>query len=347
MAPPDIDTLDHVNHNDATTTATPATTGVEVHPRLRLRHRPIAKPRSLLLPALLAAAVVLCGCTDTDGPAADATTTPAVTSTTAASTVPPVNPDNLADGIADITEGDTVGLTTATLPEPPRNFTRAEVVAFANRAIDIARRGTAPALNGLDPAEAFDYVFKNQYQASRQDARRSTEAAAGGYDWEWAWASLFDQPPAEPAVILAANWQVESVPSKRADGATAPRLQVSLSTAFEYLVPREGQDTADTETAGQTTMEPIVVLRTIIVAGFEPLGGPDWWPGIGVQANPLFGGKCAPVNGSILTPARSAETLSSDLETLRNYIAEPDRVDTAATSEGAGLADYVEKYCED
>ena len=134
-----------------------------------------------------------------------------------------------------------------------------------------------------------------------------------------------------------ARWQLDTAPGTLNDGTEAPRLQVTLSTAIEHLIKND--------TSGQS--EPVVVQRTVIIRGFKPLGGPDWWPGIGIQMTPLFGGKCAPANGSILTPSDNPKILKDDLKSLRSFINKPTEVNAEASSDASSIKEFLDLYCED
>jgi hypothetical protein len=312
---------------------------------LALTRRP-ARTAVWLVPLTALTLTLLTGCSSNNqqsepsptGSAPDATTS----STPTASTTP--NTSDTAADINKLTGGKTVELTTDTLPAPPDGYTQAEVTAFAERAIELVQRGMTPDLSDKSPRDAFNYVFANQYPASTKATQAALQAAAGDYDWEWSWATRFDTKPSEPAKVLVARWQVETVPNEQPDG--RPMLQVSLATATEHLIPDTPNN--DSGGSGDTTVNdlvPVVARRTVIIQGTKPLGGPDWWPAIGIQSENLFGGKCVPVNGSIITPAHDPATIREDLATLRTFIKTPNKVNAGDTN--TSIADYVKNYCED
>lgn len=289
-----------------------------------------------MAPLTLFAALALTACSNNGSDPAEPTTAASSTATPPASSAPPENPTAVA--IAKLTGDKTVELTTDTLPKPPTGFTKEEVTAFADRAMDLIERGISPDVTTMSEDAAFKYVFANQYSES-SDATRQAFEGIGDYSYAWAVASLFDEPPTEPAKVLAARWQVTTSEGTTADGSTAPILQVALSVAVEHQV-------ADDNAAATSATAPIVMQRTVIIKGFKPLGGEQWWPTIGYQATPLFGGKCAPINGAILTPAHKPTTIREDMARLRKYITKPNAIDVEA-SEGSDLGEYVQKYCED
>lgn len=283
--------------------------------------------------SVVAVLVVLCGACSSD----NVETPPRTDSRAEKSKTGKMSPT--AEAVDEMTGGRTVGVTTDTLPPPPEGFTAEELRAFADRAIDIAQRGASPKLQGKTPTEAFDYVFANQFPATTQAARAGSVAAAGSFDWEWSWASLFKAQPREAAKVLAARWQVDTVPGTLDDGTDAPQLQVTLSTVVEHLVPSQAG-------MGKGTAEPVVMQRAVTVQGYKPLGGSTFWPGIGVQTTPLLGGKCAPVNGSILTAAEDPGTVRKDLKALRDFLRTPERVNAESSTTGGDLADSVKRYCD-
>lgn len=297
---------------------------------------------------LLLSVVALAGCSN-DAP--DETPQPADSSTSnsPARDAPP-KLDATAMKIDELVGEVNLRPTTETLPAAPPGFNDAEVAAFADRAIDIVTRGVAAGLTRKSPSAAYNYVFANQYRASRESSRQATQDSAGRYDWEWAWASRFDTEPAVPARFLTSRWQVETETIQLNDGTPDELLRVILSVSIEHLVPHTstGGDKDDADSTGDDlVVHPIVMQRKVIVQGLNPLGGPKWWPGIGVQASPLFGGGCAPVNGSILTPATRPKTLNRDLERLADYIDHPKKVDTDSISDDGDLAAFVAQTCED
>ncbi|WP_134765129.1 hypothetical protein [Nocardioides sp. 1609] len=196
----------------------------------------------------------------------------------------------------------------------------------------------------MAPLDAFNYTFSNQYRASTRAARIATTAAVGDFDWEWAWVSLLEPVPTKQPEILALRWQVQSTPGELADGEPAPQIGVSLSVAIKH----EARDDAPDATSGtaDSASRPIVVERTVVVRGFKPQGGPQWWPAIGVQTSMYFGGKCAPVNGSILTPSADPKIVAADLRAFRNFVKSPEVIDPSARSNAEDVADYVDKYCD-
>ena len=291
----------------------------------------------------LAIGLIASGCTsnDTDGPASPDSTAPHAASGSATA-------DPTTAAIAAMTKGAPVALTLSDLPNPPPGFSQQELQAFADRAIDITERGSSAEVATMTPTQAFDFVFDGQFEATKQAAADGSRAAAGTYDWEWAWASLSEMTPIQPARILDARWQVSTVPGKLADGTPSRQLQVVLSTAIEHFISRgptkEGDDRAD---QAEQQVRPIVVKRSIIVRGFKPLGGAEWWPAIGVQTTPFFGGKCAPVNGSVLTPSDDPSVLQEDLKKLEAYLDDRDDIDAGASSNSTSMREYVDEYCED
>lgn len=239
--------------------------------------------------------------------------------------------------------------TTQELPAAPRGFSDAEVKALADRAVDLVTRGVAPGLSKMSPSSAFDYVFANQYPATTASSRRATKDAAGRYDWEWGWASRFADEPSIPARFLESRWEIETEATPLGNGRSRTVLRVSLSVAVQHLIPDTANDRQATgsDSAEEPLMRPIVIQRTVIVQGFKPLGGPKWWPGVGLQARPFFGGQCAPVNGSILTPATRPKTLERDFERLAEYLDDPVNVDENTVSDAGDLSELVDKYCEE
>lgn len=306
---------------------------IQPPPSSRRTHTPRRTSRASALAAML---LIVTGCASEPD---DEPTPPDPVASTRPGTPPPSDATpELLQSIEAIAPTQPVELNLDKLPKAPSGFTEAEVEASAERAIDLIRRGVSPDLEGKTPRAAFEYVFANQYSDTTEQAAQASRTATGKYDWEWAWASLFETQPITPARFLALRWQVEVIPSELASGAKADLLQVTLSTAIEHRVPNG--------TGTGSSVAPIVVQRAVIINSFKPLGGPDWWPAVGMQANPLFGGKCAPVNGSLLTPARRQATLNSDLRRLREYMSEPTRINTRAVSDGGQIGDYVQRYCE-
>ena len=240
----------------------------------------------------------------------------------------------------DAATSQTAHLNLSNLPAAPAGFTAADVRAFAKRAVELIERGSSPDLTGKSPTDAFNYVFANQYPDTKRQAANDSQAAADGYDWQWAWATQFATRPLGPPTILDAQWQVQTVPGELPDGTAMPRLQVVLSTATKHLVAD------DRDPSGPPA--PIVVKRAVIVDGYRPRGGPLWWPAVGVQTETWFGGKCAPSNGSVMTPAHRPSTLKADLRALQNYLSKPPvKVDTGAVSTANSIGDYLRRYCED
>jgi hypothetical protein len=334
------------HREDAGQSRTPTGRRSDKHEATAPRPRDAPTATASLMRRAAAATVLvllLAGCSDNGdpGPAGPAETAdapktaPTPTSAASSSTITAVRA---------ITGGEAVELTKADLPDsPPDGFNRAEVEALADRALDLARRGVSPALEGLSPADAFAYVFAGQYPRTTEAARDDSRAATGGYDWEWAWASLFDKQPRTPARVLSARWTVESEPAKLGDGTSAPLLRVVLSVIFEHDVPVE---TTEDAAGSPGPVEPVLVKRSIVVQGYRPLGGPAWWPAVGVQTEPLLGGKCAPVNGSLLTPTRNQKIIREDLQKLRTALNDPADIDASSESTAGSIKAYVEKFCD-
>jgi hypothetical protein len=244
-----------------------------------------------------------------------------------------------ADDVRAIAGRGAARITMTDLPAPPDGFNAAEVRALAERLKDIAQRGVSPRLNGLAPDAAFDFVFANQYPQTTDLARTKSREATGQYDWQWAWASLFELAPTTSAAFLKVRWQADAVPGTLDDGTAAPQLQLSLITAIEHDLPPTG--------GAESDIAPVVMKRTLTAQSFRPLGGPGWWPAIGVQSEPLFGGKCAPKNGSLLTPTSDPEIIHEDLRKLRQLVKSDKAVDTAAVSTASSTSEYFAKYCRD
>lgn len=285
----------------------------------------------------------LSACSQDDAkPSTSPTSTPVSVDTMKPSAPPKKSPTLVR--LEQITGRKTASLDLAELPAPPAGFNRQEVEAFAKRAIEVIERGIAPQLTDMTPEQAFDFVFATQYPETTELSRSSSATAAGRYDWEWAWASMFQSPPEKPATILAAHWQADTVSGTLSDGTSAPQLVLTLSATIQHLVPdpTEGSD-GDVD----ARLEPIVVQRNVIVRGFRPLGGPDWWPGIGIQTDVLFGGKCALVNGSKLTVVRDQQILARDFKKLRRLINQPGRVETSVSSDADDLTAYVQRNCDE
>ncbi|MDO9455236.1 hypothetical protein [Nocardioides sp.] len=265
----------------------------------------------------------------------DRSTEPTNRVPTARTTTP--SDQSTLDRLDRLTDGKTRPPRVEDLPPPPSGFTAADVEALATRAIDIAERGVSPDLEGRSPSEAFDFVFAGQYPQTTDYARTNSRRATTGYDWEWAWASLYEDPAAAPAIFLTSRWEVARVPGKLDDGSQANQLQVTLVTATEQIV--------DDKRSG--VRAPIVMVRSIILRSFKPRGGPAWWPGVGVQAEPLLGGKCAPKNDSLLTPSYNDRVLDEDFEKLADVLREVKDVEEYASSDADSIAAYLKKYCDD
>lgn len=286
------------------------------------------------------------GCSSDEAPRGPEDRTASSAPQDAAPAEPRYELDNTAEKIVELVGEEDSTPTTANLPETPDGFRDAEAVALAERAIDLVTRGVAPRLTKMSPSSAFEYVFATQYPATTESARAGTASVAGKYDWEWAWASRFESEPPLPSRFLVSRWQVERVQVPGSGKA----LRVTLSVAVEHLVPdhtgtRRGVDS--NATTDPIVLHPIVMQRTVIIQGFRPLGGPRWWPGVGLQARPLFGGQCAPINGSVLTPATRTATLDRGFDILSDFVENPRSVEIGASSDASDLAELVNEYCED
>ncbi|GAA2085956.1 hypothetical protein GCM10009821_29520 [Aeromicrobium halocynthiae] len=90
--------------------------------------------------------------------------------------------------------------------------------------------------------------------------------------------------------IIDFIWKVGTVDATRGDGETAPVLQV---WAQAHVVHTFGEGDNRRLT---------VTRRYVAVAGFEPLGGPGWWPSIGAGTSTWGADDCRLIVDNELSP---------------------------------------------
>lgn len=99
-----------------------------------------------------------------------------------------------------LTDRPAVPLQTPTGLKPVAGFTAADVAALADRAIDVLKRSAAPKLTRMNPDNALNNVYANQYSATTFDFKQNAIELTHGYDWQWLATSRYPKPvrPAHP-----------------------------------------------------------------------------------------------------------------------------------------------------
>ncbi|WP_182378664.1 hypothetical protein [Nocardioides sp. WS12] len=286
---------------------------------------PVRRQRAVLALLLLGAVLLWFTACDGDRRDTSATSTPEIDALTEA-----------RQEISRATDQVSAVLTLDGLPtDAPRGFARADVIQFARQALDILRRGISPTVQSMAPNEAVNYVLEGQYPATIANYKANMNDIAAGLDWQFVIASRFDQPPVEPAHVLAVRWQTTTMMATQDDGAQAPTLRLSLEVVIRHDVTLEDATTA-----------PIIIQRTITLTGFRPRGGKLWWPALTTSLNTYGDDRCALANGALLRPSSDPDALKQAENRIKKLLA-PETVqsDPDARSDSRELHEYVDENC--
>lgn len=222
--------------------------------------------------------------------------------------------------------------------KPIGEFTRADVDALADRAIDILKRSADPKLSRLNPSQAVNRVYANQYGSTTFEFKQDAIDTNRGYDWQWLAASRYPKEAGLPTAtkVLKVTGAVSTDTDRTATGERAPFLTVTVQAHI-----------AQTVTTKQYGRVPIIVRRTVRASGFRPQGGPEWWPSVMARTTPFGNTGCGLYRGAILDPLDDPDDLRRDLASLEDSLNTPgvvsDPIDTRPDSDE--LRDFIETDC--
>lgn len=197
----------------------------------------------------------------------------------------------------------TVDLEDIDNPEPLDGFTQDEVDAFADKALNLLSRSISPDLQDRDPDAAVRTILRDELPDTRTEFREKARSQLAEDNWHFLIATLPEPAPTEPPRVIDFTWKVDTINETRGDGETAPVLQV---WAQAHVVHTFGQGDDRRLT---------VTRRHVAVAGFEPLGGPAWWPSIGAATSTWGADDCRLIVDNELSPGND-----DDLTGLRDSL---------------------------
>ena len=209
-----------------------------------------------------------------------------------------------------------------TIPEltGTRSFSASDVAVFARLARQITQRSIDPRLTRMSSERAYEYVMGGAYLGSRNSARSNLINAANGVRWEQ---NVFNQFPEDAGLgkthVLDVRWKWGQQAGTLGSGKTAPLLWVGVQVFTRTPVTVDG------------ATHPIVVRRTVLVRGFNPTGGLDWWPAVTFNTWPYGNDGCTLRTSPRLVPTRRVQGLRDDLRWLRDWLA-PNKLDPDNTA---------------
>ncbi|MFC7500904.1 hypothetical protein [Nocardioides sp. GCM10030258] len=186
----------------------------------------------------------------------------------------------------------------------------------------------------MTPNEAVSYVLEGQYSDTVANYKANMNDIAAGLDWQFVIASRFDQPPVEPARVLAVRWKTTTNKAKQDDGTQAPTLRLSLEVVIRHDVTIED------------TTAPIIIQRAITLTGFRPRGGKLWWPALTTSLNTYGDDRCALANGALLRPSADSDALKQAEDRIKKVLShETVQSDPDARSDSRELREFVDENC--
>jgi hypothetical protein len=78
----------------------------------------------------------------------------------------------------------------------------------------------------------------------------------------------------------------------------------------------------------------------VLVRGFRPNGGPEWWPGVTFDTYPYGNDGCYLVDNSRLVPTRRLDGLRGDIKDLRSWLSPKALASGSKTRESIKWPDY-------
>lgn len=240
--------------------------------------------------------------------------------------------------IADLdkaTNGEPVRLDATGLPKkPPRGFTAAQVDVLADQLLDVMERGISAEVATMRPGQAAAYVLKNQYPGTVRAIKQAGERVSGKYDWEFALASLFQAAPPTPSRVLKLHWSTASRPGRYGDGTPARILEASLRAMVRHDV-----------VTGSGKTQPVVVMRTLTMTSYDPLGGPRFWAATAASVTAYGDDDCQAANDAQLRPSNDTVQLRRDLYDLKKALRDDDLDGPTTGSDPEDFQRSVKKRC--
>ncbi|KQY55822.1 hypothetical protein ASD11_15065 [Aeromicrobium sp. Root495] len=201
----------------------------------------------------------------------------------------------------------TVRLDVGAHTAPPQGFERADVLAFKRQILELMRRSLSSRTANLSLDAAYDYVTESLYAATLDNVDDGLPDVFGN-DWKASLATTLGQRPVRPARLVTADWTTTSKPAELDDGTPSRTLTVRLDV---HAVVTTGTD------ARPNT---IILRRHILLRGFRPRGGPDWWPVLGFGTQNWGVNECESQAVDALVPETDASELRKQLVKARNSV---------------------------
>jgi hypothetical protein len=203
-----------------------------------------------------------------------------------------------------------IDVATLASPAPPADsrFTQEDVDLLAATAREVMARTTpvAAADPGQNPVAAAEAVYAGQPSRTWGDYVDYMRDYQGGEQWAWQAVSLFDAEPTAPEVIKT-GWFTSAYAADLDDGTPSTVLSVFLQAFILQRVPD-----------AQGTVRPVVAMRTVRVAAFEPTrtAEPQWWPSVRIWTAPMGTDGCRLLDDSRMVPLSDRGTLRNAYESL-------------------------------
>lgn len=194
-------------------------------------------------------------------------------------------------------------------PDAPAGFTGKDMDTFAKAEVALIEKSISPEVADMAPDDAQDFVLSGLLSRTRDNYLANVpKSPKGKHAWEWYVASMYKAEVSEPTKVIRVDWDTNTTMGTLDNGERAPYLSLTLQVFFVHTFGPKDHP------------RPVVVRRAVQLSGYQPNGGPAWWPSLITSTTPFGNDGCALAEDSTLRPLRGAKYLKADFKNLRKAL---------------------------